>query len=305
MHADGTVSCWGGNRNGRLGDGTDTGSATPVKVINITDATDVSVGSDHSCVLHAGGAVSCWGSNEFGQLGNGETADLYVPAQIGGIVDAVAVSAGEDHTCALHAGGAVSCWGSNEFGQLGNGTTDNSAAPARVSGITDAVAVVADYRYSCVIHAVGEVSCWGSNRFGTLGQGNSIDPYDFSENPTRVPEVSQAASLHTDEQYLCALRSDNTAICWGYDKYGIFSGTNGSAADITAPTELSYSRYIISMSAGGGYICVIHTDTTVYCWGYDPIYSVGKSSEQANSGKLGRAYIDPNRNLAYIIAPSA
>ena len=309
IHADQTVSCWGHNSNGQLGDGTTDNSSSkkPVKAQNISDAIDISAGYGHSCVLHVGGAVSCWGSNEFGQLGNGETADSYVPAQVGGIVDAAAVAAGEDHSCALHAGGAVSCWGSNEFGQLGNGTADDSATPVRVQGITDAVTIAAGYRYSCTIHTDGEVSCWGSNRFGTLGHGETIDHYDFSANPARVPGVSQTVSLHTDNQYLCALRADNTAMCWGYDKYGIFSDTDGSGADITAPTELYHSRYITSMSAGGGYICVIHTDTTVYCWGYDRIHMIGENweEEQVTDGKLGRAYTDPNRNLAYIIAPPA
>ena len=307
VHKDGTVSCWGINFYGVLGGGTTNHSATPVKAIGIVDALDINVSGAHSCVLHVGGAVSCWGSNEFGQLGNGENSDSYVPARVAGIVDAVAVAAGEDHTCALHAGGAVSCWGSNEFGQLGDGTTGNSATPVKVQDITDAVSIAVGYRYSCAIHTDGEISCWGSNRFGTLGYGDSIDHYDFSANPTRVLGVSQTVSLHIDEQYVCALRFDDTAICWGYDKYGIFSGTDGSEADITAPTELSYSRYITSMSAGGGYICVIHTDTTVYCWGYDQIHMIGENwqEDEVTDGKLGRAYTDPNRNLAYIIAPTA
>ena len=308
-HSDQTVSCWGHNSSGQLGDGTTNNSSSrkPVKAQGISDAIEASAGYDHSCVLHVGGAVSCWGSNEFGQLGNGESSDSYVPARVDGIVDAVAVAAGEDHTCALHAEGAVSCWGSNEFGQLGNGTTENSATPVKVQEITDAVSIAVGYKYSCTIHTKGDVSCWGSNRFGTLGYGDNIDHYDFSVNPELVPGVSQTESLHTDNQYLCALRTDNTAICWGYDKYGIFNGTNGSGADITTPIELSYSRYITSMSAGGGYICVIHTDTTVYCWGYDRIHTIGQNwqEEQITDGKLGRAYTNPNRNLAYIIAPPA
>ena len=308
-HADQMVSCWGHNSSGQLGDGTtdNASSSKPVKAQDISDAIEASAAYDHSCVLHVGGAVSCWGSNEFGQLGSGESSDSYIPARVVDIVDAVAVAAGEDHTCALHAGGAVSCWGSNEFGQLGDGTTENSATPVKVQDIADAVSIAVGYRYSCAIHTDEEVSCWGSNRFGTLGHGETIDHYDFSANPARVPGVSQVVSLHTDNQYLCALRSDDTAICWGYDKYGIFSGTDGSETDITTPTELSHSRYITSMSAGGGYICVIHTDTTVYCWGYDRIHTIGENwqEEQITDGKLGRAYTDPNRNLAYIIAPTS
>ncbi len=76
----GTVSCWGDNEAGELGDGTNTGpqkcsgascSTTPVAVSTLTGATAVTAGFLGSCALRSGGSIECWGDNEYGGLGIG------------------------------------------------------------------------------------------------------------------------------------------------------------------------------------------------------------------------------------------
>ncbi len=77
VHRDGGVSCWGDNNVGQVGDGTREARTEPVRLADITDAIDVSLGRQttevtaHSCVLHRDGGVSCWGGNDRGQLGDG------------------------------------------------------------------------------------------------------------------------------------------------------------------------------------------------------------------------------------------
>ena len=84
-------------------------------VPDIDDATDISLGYDHTCALHESGEVSCWGRNNYGQLGTGEEnvgSHSAVPQRVVGITDAIAVEAGALTTsCALHETGEVSCWG--------------------------------------------------------------------------------------------------------------------------------------------------------------------------------------------------
>jgi alpha-tubulin suppressor-like RCC1 family protein len=43
-------------------------------VTGISDATQITVGGEHTCALRAGGTISCWGANFSGQLGNGTTS---------------------------------------------------------------------------------------------------------------------------------------------------------------------------------------------------------------------------------------
>lgn len=91
---NGTVSCWGENASGQLGNGSIAGfvppgagasiSSTvfPVSASSINSATQVSAGQFHTCALLSGGRVMCWGSNSFGQLGDGTTATALTPVLV-------------------------------------------------------------------------------------------------------------------------------------------------------------------------------------------------------------------------------
>jgi len=131
----GGAKCWGSGGSGQLGNGTLTGSNTPVDVTGLTSGVaDVSAGG-HTCARTTGGAVKCWGSNTAGQLGNGTTTNSSTPVNVNGLASGVsAVSVGYYHTCALTAGGGVKCWGDNDAGQLGNGTGVDSSSPVVVQG---------------------------------------------------------------------------------------------------------------------------------------------------------------------------
>ena len=64
---DGTVKCWGDNRDGQLGDESKSARTNPVSVSGIRNTTSISLGSFHSCAL-SDGKVKCWGSDDYGQL---------------------------------------------------------------------------------------------------------------------------------------------------------------------------------------------------------------------------------------------
>jgi alpha-tubulin suppressor-like RCC1 family protein len=71
--SDGTVSCWGLNHRGQVGNATNSGNTganpAPTAVAGIAGASAVSAGNRHTCVLGQGGATSCWGDNQYGQIG--------------------------------------------------------------------------------------------------------------------------------------------------------------------------------------------------------------------------------------------
>ncbi|MDP7003380.1 MAG: hypothetical protein QF911_07450, partial [Candidatus Thalassarchaeaceae archaeon] len=63
---DGSVSCWGRNSWGQLGDGTtgDRDTPTPTSSLGANrTAVAISAGASHTCAILDDGSVSCWGSN--------------------------------------------------------------------------------------------------------------------------------------------------------------------------------------------------------------------------------------------------
>jgi len=115
----GSVSCWGYNIVGQLGDATSTGpeacmsSATPCStvpddVVGLNGLVNgVSSGNAHSCGRTSVGGVMCWGHNGYGQLGTGASSGpevcisqpcsttavtSLVVKSVGGVTDLAAVS---------------------------------------------------------------------------------------------------------------------------------------------------------------------------------------------------------------------
>ena len=176
---DGTVRCWGDNVSGQLGDGSRTTAVTPVAVVGIGAAVDVSSGDFHTCALLRNGTVNCWGLNYTGQLGSGSsTSDSATPVEVSGVGTAIAVSAGVMHTCAVLQDGTARCWGDNSVGEIGDGTTSNAFDPVTVSGITTAAGpVAAGNNDSCVLLRGGVVKCWGLNTYGEVGNATNTDAH--------------------------------------------------------------------------------------------------------------------------------
>ena len=68
-----TVSCWGANESGQLGNGNTESSNMPVPVAGLTNVDAIVAGGAHTCARRSDGTVWCWGANTAGQLGDGVT----------------------------------------------------------------------------------------------------------------------------------------------------------------------------------------------------------------------------------------
>ena len=174
--ADRTVSCWGLNSAGELGDSTMLSRYQPMPVPGLSDVVQVAADYTGSCALVASGAVWCWGFNRDGEVGDGSMAEQQlVPARALGISDAVRIAAGDTHNCALLRNGTVMCWGNNRYGQLGDGTTASHPTPEPVMAIGDAVDIDARGPNTCVILSDRSVRCWGWGTSGQLGNGGTAN----------------------------------------------------------------------------------------------------------------------------------
>jgi alpha-tubulin suppressor-like RCC1 family protein len=128
--SDGTVSAWGGNVAGQLGDGTREATwekgMSHVIVKELSGVTAVTTAGEHSLALLGDGTVKAWGNNQFGQLGNGtggfesETHEYQnLPKTVSGLSEGIALASGTGTNFAVLANHTVKAWGWNRWGQLG------------------------------------------------------------------------------------------------------------------------------------------------------------------------------------------
>ena len=292
LHGGGIISCWGRNNFGQLGNGQSgefADSSVPSEVANITDATAVTTGWEHSCALHESGTVSCWGKNYSGQLGNGqngENADSSVPSEVANITDATAVTTGWFYSCALHEDGTISCWGNNTYGQLGNGKSApdvfdesaDSSVPLKVLGITDATAIASKSRHSCALREGGTISCWGYKRHGQLGNAQSRDGgYGFgSSSPVEVAGITDATAIAVGQNHSCALRQGGTISCWGNNEHGqLGNRQSGENASSSVPVQVTDITEATAITTGSSHSCALHEGGTISCWGNNEFGQLG------------------------------
>jgi alpha-tubulin suppressor-like RCC1 family protein len=181
---------------------------------------------------------------------------------VAGLTNVRAISAGADYACALRADGTVACWGESETGQLGNGTTTYSLVPVAVSGLTGAVAISAGSSSACAVLSDGTVACWGDNGNGELGDGTLGG---ISPTPVAISGLTGVTSVSVGGGFACALRSDGTVACWGYNNVGQLG--IGTIDTTVSPATVSNLAGVTAISAGGAEACAVRADGTVSCWG--------------------------------------
>ncbi len=193
----------------------------------------------------------------------------------GGTGGVTAVVAGVHHTCALRADGSVLCWGGNFGGALGpNGAGGYNTEPVTVDGLTDAIAIAAGFDYNCVIHTDRSVSCWGDNTLGQLGSGGVGSS---SATPIPVAGLADASAITAANGFSCALLTNGTVYCWGYNGYGAL-GTAGASSGTPVPNQVDGLTDVGAVSAGhaGQHNCALRdSDDTVRCWGRNAFGQLG------------------------------
>ena len=102
LKTDGSLSAWGRNDYGQLGNGQAAMRTTPAKVAGIDHAKAVAGGSAHTLVLQDDGTLWSFGVNSNGQLGDATIQGKSHPVRVGGIGGAVAaIAAGSAHSLAI------------------------------------------------------------------------------------------------------------------------------------------------------------------------------------------------------------
>lgn len=290
-------------------DGDHTSSAFRIVVSNVS-ASAVSTGGFHTCALRSDGTVECWGSDSSGQLGNGNPlTNSSTPVIVSGLTNVTQIAAGKYHTCALRNDGTVWCWGENAYGQLGNSSTTDSSTPVEVLGVggtehlMGVTEIDADGQFTCALINDGTVRCWGHDQAGQLGIGSA------NNNANRTPlavvgvgghgTLGNVTHITVGANHACALISGGTVDCWGLDDHGqlgnggAIPGTNSaSPVQVEGPSGAGYLTGVTEISGGRMHVCVLRSDSTVYCWGRNETGELGDGTMISKSVPVRSGDID-------------
>jgi len=253
LHDDGTVTCWGLNDDGQLGDGTQQTVEWPVMVAGMTDAVSLAVGEGRTCVRRRGGQIACWGRNAGGSV-------VERPTDI-----AEGIQAGP--------------WfaGARIYAVDGSGLLVSGQVELEPQVPLPPVAqLAAGLRHVCVQRGDGHVSCWGDGTRGQLGAVMEVErnaPVEESDRPrlkldqrVPVPGLDDAETLVAGDHHTCAMRRSGEVVCWGLRDEGEQQCRDGCTMPGPLPVGVSDA---VEVSAGAKHTCALRVTGAVVCWGDD------------------------------------
>jgi alpha-tubulin suppressor-like RCC1 family protein len=317
--AGGTVSAWGHNSSGQLGDGTLVTKTSPVPVVtslvgpDLTGVKAIAAGGKHTLAINADDTVLAWGSNLTGQLGDGTLVSKSVPVKVVNKTDGLplggitAIAAGGDFSLALKSDGTVWAWGNNSKGQLGNNTLVASSSSVQVvmpnvdekpddlnddtlplSGI---IAIAAGGSHALALKNDGTIYAWGYNEFGQLGNGT------ITSSKVAVTVVKHADLVATVPTAISAGLDHSVAIiggkvyAWGYNYYGQLG--NGAVLQSYSPVKSLEKQVlkldgtdlpdIVEIIATGHHCIARDISGTVWTWGRNTHGQLGDGTSLSRS----------------------
>ncbi len=147
--------------------------------------------------------------------------------------------------------------------------------------------------FFCALQKSGTVVCRGDNSRGQLGNGNTMPVPSSSYVYVTVSgggNLQNVAQISAGVSHVCALKTDHTVWCWGYNGNGQIGNYN-----VVATIQPSAVQVVINdaahdvlgsvdwISAGGNHTCVeflpdSHGAVTGACWGYNAYGQLGSGS---------------------------
>ncbi len=299
-------------------------------------ATDIIAADLHACALLASGAMKCWGYNGYGNLGRdsvvqlgdgaGEMATItsITPSlNLGGAtIEEMAVN--QNSTCIRDSSGRVKCWGRNNWGQLGRGNAttygdgagemaalpfvDLGTDPATSNPYT-ATMLRGGGHHFCALLNTGDMKCWGRNDYGQLGvgdagsRGDAVNEMgdDLPFTDVGLPAGVTITDIRPGNIETCALLSNGTVKCWGYNAYGNHGredtwqrgdalnemGTSLPIAMLGNYQGTSVPLRVSRLATGIYHVCALIDNGQVKCWGRNDYGQLGHQGTTQTGDGVG------------------
>lgn len=295
------IWCWGWNKYGQLGTGSDTPTShnAPQKVAtSFQSPTSLTAGEDMTCVVDKGEA-KCWGANYHGQaLGyqtnqSGNTIKKVLKPKSPRVpgVGIRQIESQVQHTCALNNQKELYCWGFNwpvTNGALLNSKSKEAVKPTRYNFGSSLTIKKVDTGalHTCGESSQGELWCFGNDFFGAIGNGPPR-PLEYVA-PTQVSGFArgfrqvESGGMDTNKgpkgasfmhDFSCAINYEGMPKCWGSDANGELGNNNtkstqsGNSVESAPVDVVGIDNIVRDLSLGGAHACALQSGGTLYCWG--------------------------------------
>jgi alpha-tubulin suppressor-like RCC1 family protein len=284
----GRVWCMGANDYGQLGQGTiDSALHPPGRVLGISGATALAVGTNHACAVLGDGTVRCWGANFYGQMGDGSWSTRATPVAVLGATRIKSIESWSYFTCGVSVSGQVFCWGENSYAQRGNSSTVTTNTGNWVPSLDSVISVATGFTHTCALKSNGELSCWGSNEQGELGNGVTSGPVYA---PTLV--MGNTVAVSAGWRSTCSITANGLPYCWGQNFYGQLGfGYRTLTGGVLTPTRVGLTG-VLTVESANFSTCFARVDGTVWCagWYNDPLGLLGTGSPVNSSVPVRAAF---------------
>lgn len=271
--------CWGANELGELGDGSTSFKSEPTRQAGGINFVQLAVGFGSTCGLDPAGALYCWGVEIFGYY------DTYRPptSPITTYTQPRLISTGPfkqlemdcSMACVEDLNAQWWCMGRGDGGHLGNGLLEDSETLQKVEHPVPLTTVAAGCFGACGLDEQGHVWCWGTNRTLNLGVPNPVPGQRIIEpKPIRTAWSMRFATLETGagEHYCGRSLDDGKTYCWGNNLQCQLGRPEHVLRESDVPVQVpltAETSAILDFEVGAWFVCGLHPDGDVYCWGSD------------------------------------
>lgn len=289
LRSDGSGWCWGSNGSGQLGVGYfGSTSWTPTQLPGGWKS--LSAGSSYACGVGSDSTLWCWGASGAGQLGIGSTdGDVSTPATVynftsdpcavdnGGCgLGAYCTNAPESQSCSCLSGYEAKGSGACTLIDLcelyeGPCGTNATCTPVRNNYLCSCEAGYAGNPHDACVPK----DCATASTLGWCDANATCDDGGLSDGSTTCTCaagfigdgrtcVREYTSVEAGDHTTCAIKSDGSLWCWGYNKAGQVG--DGSGVNKGWPSQIGTSAWA-QVSEGAEAACGIQTDGSLWCWG--------------------------------------
>ncbi|KAH9261568.1 hypothetical protein BASA81_000224 [Batrachochytrium salamandrivorans] len=273
LQHDGQVFGVGRNNFGQLGLGTTDSALLPQAMLSVTNASDVSAGTYHSCLIDQGSIVKCTGYNGNNQLGDGTNTERHMLVPTLGLDSGIEeVYCGYLGSCARMTSGKAQCWG--KFANAVRSSPVNITIPGGIQSMS------LGNGHACIVEVGGKLYCMGVNANGQLGTGNPTN----QAAPIQVVGLAaeNIVSVACGDAHTCAVNAAGAMFCWGSSGSGRL-GNPSIGSDSPNPVQVVGITSGAAFAWTGNYNSfVLMQNGTMWAFGRDSygVFGTGSTGTQ-------------------------